>query len=55
LAQQQQTEMKNILAQMKLSNDTDSTPVTAAIESISINGLMKIQFSAAVVPVGDVS
>jgi hypothetical protein len=40
---------------MKLSNDTDTTPVTAKIESISINGLMEIKFSAAVVPVGDVS
>lgn len=40
---------------MKLSNDTDTTPVTARIESININGLMEIKFSAAVVPVSDVS
>lgn len=40
---------------MKLSNDTDTTPVTAVIDSISINGLIEIKFSAAVVPISDVS
>jgi hypothetical protein len=40
---------------MKSSNTTETTPVTAKIESININGLMEIKFSSAVVPVSDVA
>jgi hypothetical protein len=40
---------------MKISNTTDTTPVTAVIESVSINGVVEIKFSAAVVPVSDVA
>ena len=40
---------------MKRSNTTDTTPVTAVIESVSINGVVEIKFSAAVVPVSDVA
>jgi len=40
---------------MREVNTTDTTPVTAEIESVSINGLVEIKFSAAVVPVSDVA
>jgi len=47
--------MEQLAQQMKSSNTTDTVPITAWIESISLTGLVEIKFSKAVLRVKDVA